>query len=111
MLARLGLFALIFALISPPASSQEREDFPKWKIDPYTQNEAEAYQAAGYVRYHRVMLHEDLSVTEVMQVLGELEMNWVETEMPSPHEQNLKNNTLDEHLTLRIARIKKILGM
>ena len=111
MLARLGLFALIFALTSPPASSQEREDFPKWKIDPYTQNEAEAYKAAGYVRYHRVMVHEDLSVTEVMQVLGELEMNWVETEhfvigcdLPKykiPGDKILKERIAAEYLRLR----------
>ena len=81
MLARLGLFALVFLLTNPPVPAQEREDLPKWKIDPYTQNEPEAYQAAGYERYHRVMLHEDLSVTEVMQVLGEdMKMIWVETE-------------------------------
>lgn len=112
MLARLGLFALIFVLTSPPASSQEREDLPKWKIDPYTQNEAEAYKAAGYERYHRVMLHEDLSVTEVMQVLGELEMNWVETEhfvigcdLPKykiPGDKILKERIADEYVRLRV---------
>jgi hypothetical protein len=111
MLARLGLFALIFSLTSPPASAQEREDLPRWKIDPYTQNEAEAYQAAGYVRYHRVMLHEDLSVTEVMQVLGDLKMNWVETEhfvigcdLPEykiPGDKILKERLAEEYARLR----------
>lgn len=80
-IAQLGLLALVFLLTNPPVPAQEREDLPEWEIDPYTQNEPDAYKAAGYERYHRVMIHEDLSVTEVMQVLGDdMEMIWVETE-------------------------------
>ena len=111
-IARLGLLALVFLLTNPPVPAQEREDLPKWKIDPYTNNEPEAYKAAGYERFHRVMIHEDLSVTEVMQVLGEgLEMIWVETEhfvigstLPKyklPGDKILKERVAEEYERLR----------
>jgi hypothetical protein len=75
--ALLGLGLLLLA--SPPASAQKQEDLPKWKIDPYTNNEPERYKAAGYENYHRFMVTDQLGTTEVMQALGDLEMIWVET--------------------------------
>jgi len=82
-ITRKGLLTLgLLLLTNPPAPAQGQEDLPKWKIDPYTENDADAYKAAGYVRYDRVMLTPELSKTEVMQALGgdEIEMIWVETE-------------------------------
>jgi hypothetical protein len=76
--ALIGLGLLL--LTNPPASAQSQEDLPEWKVDPYTNNEPERYKAAGYEKYHRFMVTDDLGTTEVMNVLGNLEMIWVETE-------------------------------
>ena len=76
--ALIGLGLLLLA--SPPASAQKQEDLPKWKLDPYTNNEPERYKAAGYEAYHRMMVTDELGTTEIMQALGDLEMIWVETE-------------------------------
>jgi hypothetical protein len=78
--ARLGALCLgLLYCTHPPASAQSQEDLPEWKIDPYTENDAERLEAAGYVKYHRFMITEDLGTTEVMKVLGDLKMIWVET--------------------------------
>ena len=78
---RSALFGLgLLLLASPPVSAQEQEDLPKWKLDPYTNNEPELYKAAGYESYHRFMVTDDLGTTEIMNVLGDLKMIWVETE-------------------------------
>lgn len=76
--ALIGLGLLLLAC--PPASAQKQEDLPKWKVDPYTNNEPEQYKAAGYVSYHRFMVTDELGTTEIMDALGDLEMIWVETE-------------------------------
>ncbi len=76
----MGLLILgLSLLLNPPAPAQGQEDLPEWKIDPYTENQRERFEAAGYAEYHRFLVTDSLGTSAIMATLGEVEMIWVES--------------------------------
>ena len=51
ILCAVGRAALALANLSETASAQGKNKQPKWKIDPYTKNDPELIERAGYVSY------------------------------------------------------------
>ena len=60
-------------------SFPQDENQPKWKEDPYTENEPEQWKAAGYTDYGRFLWAGDHGTTEIEKTLGAVQIVWVET--------------------------------
>ncbi len=74
--------ALLFVLLACPltgAQADGDEEEP-WREDPFTRNEPAALAAAGYERFHPIEFGDRHGSRDVEEVLGDVEMVWIETE-------------------------------
>lgn len=79
------LFTLVVTLsvVAPVAAQRGSKKQPKWQIDPYTNNEPELMEKAGYVRYQPMPFGElagkIVSTEKIVEELGRPKMIFVET--------------------------------
>ena len=77
----LWLVLLLVLTVCLPCSAQTDEDEEQpWREDPFTRNEPEALEAAGYERLHPIAFGDRHGSRDVEEVLGDVEVIWIETE-------------------------------
>lgn len=79
---RLPLGLLLTTLLAAPLAAQ-KDDTPKWRIDPYTKNDPKQIAAAGYVSYGPFLFGNladtPTQTTQIDDALEYVEILWVET--------------------------------
>jgi len=80
--SRLPLLLLLLCTLASPLQAQKKKDKEKEepKPDPYTEEDREAMDRAGYVRFGQMSWADNYGTKDIDEAFAGVEMHWVETE-------------------------------
>ena len=115
--ALVGLLSTLVAAQHGPGDAELPPDADaKWREDPYTRHDPEAMETAGYVSLGRMDWGDDHDTRGIEQVLGAVQVLWVETahfrigsslpELKITKEEKVKLQEELKRLKKRVPRVK-----